>query len=354
MLQKIATIRDESLSLNEILDLVLTTIVTELQFKFGAVVLYKQRSRRLTHYINTSFPRELIKSLESIRFEEIQAIHRMAHNNVLLCSESAGCKRSAFNFTLLGEESDAGINSNLMLFFEVNQEFAGIMYFMSDESKFLTEKQFCELGKISQILGAEIEYAWEEVQLETRKIPRAEEFRDRTRAIRFPNLAIHPRAALKKTLLELLHKLRLNGGSIHLINEQAGCAELKAHAGLPLRFIEHIENLSIHDPTVSAIRNAGNALITIELISQGRKGWQILKECGIQRMVSVPLRSMNKIIGFFNFSVPKFRTFKTEEMYLFDAISKQLGALLSNNSIKKPITKFSTNTQANALSNSAH
>jgi len=340
MLQTISAIRDDSLDLNEILDYALTTIVREMDFKFGAIVLFKDSLARVTHYINTGFPRELIQYIETVTLEDIMLNHKQSRNKVIIFKNTPDDLSENLEFYMQCTIFD--VVSGVTLLLKERQKVLGLMHFLTDEEIEVTEDQIDELDTISGLLGLEVENAWLHEQTVITFKSRREKLLAINNIITLMNQADKLDAILQDVLNETLNVLNLNAGSLHLIDETSNRVELRACVGLPHDFIEQIENLSLHNSTVSTVLHAGKELITIELAYQGKKVWQLQEKCGIKRMVSVPLRAKNDIVGFVNLSVPPLRKFSLDEMYLLDSIGKQLGIIVENVRLNERVKSIDT------------
>lgn len=340
MLRTISAARDESLGLNEILDYALTTVVTVMEFKFGAIVLFKNKLGRLTHYINTSFPRELIRYIETVPPKAVLSNQRQARNRVIIFKNNPEVLSENLEFYM--QCTIFNIISGITILFKEREKILGFMHFFTDEALEFTDSQIDELDIIGNLLGLEIENAWLHEQIVTPSKSRGEKLMALNNIITLTNQADDLDDILQDALNQTLDVLNLKGGSLHLIDETTARAELKAYTGLPLEFIEHSDNLSTHNSTVSTILNAGKELVTIELPYQSKELWQLQQKCGIKRMVSVPLRAKRGIVGFVNLSVPALRKFSLDEMYLLDSIGKQVGIVVENARLNERMKSIDT------------
>ena len=145
---------------------------------------------------------------------------------------------------------------------------------------------------------------------------------------------------MKSALSEVLIALNVDAGSLHLINEEHSQVDLRAAEGLPREYLKHFETLSLDNPMVKAILKAGKALATVELACQDKDAWQLQNECGIERIVSVPLRCQSSIKGFINIPVPLLRTIKQGDLYFLDSISKHLGTIIEIERLNRQLIKM--------------
>ena len=154
MLQAISAFQGESRSLNEVLDYALTTIIAELGCKFGAIVLFRNGSGYLTHYINSSFPRELIQYVETISPDEAIQFQSEQRERVVIYNNEPN--RTLNDMVISDEKAIFNFISGITLLLKSNSETSGLMHFFNDEPFNMPESVIGELNDISSLISSKI------------------------------------------------------------------------------------------------------------------------------------------------------------------------------------------------------
>ncbi len=133
---------------------------------------------------------------------------------------------------------------------------------------------------------------------------------------------------LNGILKETLDYLKITSGEIYLIDEDAGEAVLHVQQGIPDEFVEKYCRIPLDSPSVAALLEAQEPIITQEL-PYGEETVK-LSEYGIEKLVIFQLCSREKVVGFITLLIPVEREISTKDMRLLVSIGNQAGIVVEN------------------------
>jgi len=315
-------------SVNEILDFVLTRFIEQKGFQIGVIVQYEQKTGRVSHYINHNLPGQIIPKIEKLTISDILKLTDDPEKTVFIHQMSVQTNRRLK--TVLEPLLYHKINTGLTLFFKTSQKIWGALHLWGKEKVNVQRDDLIQYDILCSILGLALENHWLNKQNKSTFNNSDKEHIMLNAIIAKIKEAKDLKGVLSDTLKETLELLNLKVGGIYLIDELEQNAELITHSGIPTEIIHKIENLHLKNPSVSSVINASKSLITVELPGQNHELASLQDEYGFKRIVSVPLRVRDNILGFVNLSVPPLRNFSIKEMNFLDLLSKHLGNKVAN------------------------
>ena len=133
----------------------------------------------------------------------------------------------------------------------------------------------------------------------------------------------------------LLRVLKLDMGAIFLIDAGLGNLHLKAQRGLSKKLVEKITKVPVSD-AISAECIEKNKMTFLENVS---KSGSLIKAALIKDvrncLVSVPLRSGNKVLGAFELGLKKARRFSSQDVRLLESAGDELGVAIDNKQLSE-------------------
>jgi GAF domain-containing protein len=346
MLDEVSALLLKSKSANEALDYVLTNIMEEHGFKIGVVVQFKNEKGKISHYINHGFSNRLLSAIEALTIDDITMLSGEIRKNIFLHQTPHPMNRRLIELYYLLEEN--GLNFGMTFLFRTYGETWGALHFWHTESFHFSDDEISQYDLLNRIIGLGLENQRLKANSDSAAAVPSHEI-DLFSV--FPILGEGSQSndlndilddALNKTLMSL----NLKSGIIYLIDEHEKYAELVTYTGVPADYIKHMEYLSLNNPSVASIIHAGQNLVTVELAFKNPEMYQLQHQFGIKRIVSIPLRARNQILGFVNLAVPPFRNFSNHEIYFLDSLSKQLGLLVENTRLAQRCRYYATENMA--------
>jgi len=326
MLDEISARLLNSHSLNEVLDYTLTRFIEQFGFKVGVIMQFKNGKGKISHYINQGYPIKLFLNIESLTIDDIMSLTNEIDKNIFTHQYPPKPNKKIERLKNLLHENQ--LTFGLSLLFKVRGKVWGALHLWHHQNIMLEPPALSEYDVMNRIIGLALENQWLRSKSNMPKTDNTKELLALNNIISSINYTQDLYGVLKKALKETLDVLNLKAGGVYLIDEREEYAELITSVGMPLEYVKQFEYLSIHNPSVSTVMSAGQSLVTVELAFENPELYQLQHQFGIKRIVSIPLRSRNHILGFLNLSVPPFRTFDNNELYLLDSISKQLGVAI--------------------------
>ena len=135
---------------------------------------------------------------------------------------------------------------------------------------------------------------------------------------------------LSNILSEMIDFLEIAAGGIYLIDEDAGEMVLRIHQGLPDEFVEKVRCVSLDKPYIAALLTSKKSVISQEFTSLGEKTVKSFEDYGIRKLLTIQLRSREKVIGFVNMSVPAEHEISEEDIHVLESVGNQVGIAIEN------------------------
>lgn len=135
---------------------------------------------------------------------------------------------------------------------------------------------------------------------------------------------------LSNILSEMIVFLEIAAGGIYLIDEDAGEMVLRIHQGLPDEFVEKVRHVSLDKPYVAAVLASKKSVISQDFTYLDEKIVKSLEDYGIRKLLTIQLRSREKLIGFVNLSVPAEHEISEEDIHVLESVGNQIGIAIEN------------------------
>lgn len=340
MLEEPSAMLLKSHSLNEMLDHILTQITQEFKCKVGVVVNYRNGRGKISQSINHGFPARLFAEIEALSMHDIMSFAHDAEKSIFSHRIPRHPVGKIKEFTQYLQRLN--LSFGLSFIFKTHKKTWGALHLWHSEPLQLSDAQIYEIEVLNRMISLAFENSW----LRKRSSPTSHSPEKELDALNRIISSIDRKTDLNSVLSDALNAtldvLNLKAGIVYLINQQTQFAELVTSTGLPIEYVKQIDNMSIHHPAISSVIQAGQSLVTVELAFENQEMFELQKQFGIKRMVRVPLRTQNHILGFAGLSVAPFRNFNSKEISLLDSISKQLGAAISTKCLGQPLDGYKT------------
>lgn len=340
MLDDVSMLMLKSNSANEALDYVLTRFMEEHCFKIGVVVQFKNGKGKISHYINHGYSNTLLATIESLIIDDITNLAGQTEKNIFIHQTPFKMNRRLIDLYYLLEENN--LEFGLTCLFRTDDGVWGALHFWHTEKLHFSEDEFIKYDLMNRIIALALEnhnlkvnpngaYAAKQINLSAPNLMPVNGTQNKTLY-----------DVLTDALNQVLATLNLKSGSVYLIDEHEEFAELITYSGMPLEYVKQLEFLSIANPSVASVIHAGQSLVTVELAFKNQEMYNLQQKHGIKRLVSVPLRARNQILGFVNLAVSPFRNFERSEIYFLDSFGRQLGLLVENSRLTTRTPYYAT------------
>lgn len=331
VLNTIAEVASQTLSLEEMLQNSLGIILSTLDFQAGIISVLDYAVRKFTRFIRAG---EFNSELK--HFVEIE------HENLL--KNYQNMRQSVLTFQVQGSESQptkgiaeylrhSGFQSGAIVLLRSKDKLQGVLILWRRNLSQFDRNDLKLLMTIGGQVGMAIENSWLYERTDSKLQARVKELA----AINAVSSAISQTIALE-TRLELaldniLKVLDLAAGTIYVVDGNAKIAHLQTHRGLEKAFIRKYDNIylnhemleycegdygvidSLSDPVWLAVLNFK--------LANGRQ----------PRILSIFLRSKEKLMGLCNILVPPNRMISKNEIRLLESIGRQIGVAIENSQL---------------------
>ncbi|MEZ4620682.1 MAG: GAF domain-containing protein [Caldilineaceae bacterium] len=146
--------------------------------------------------------------------------------------------------------------------------------------------------------------------------------------------AVNRSLDLEETLTHSLEKtldvLAIEAGGIYLLDENLAELRLVVHRGYPAALIEQMDYLAVGEGFNGYVAQACQPLVVDEIGDDDRLARLAVMDAGLHSLVSVPLRSKEKLLGTLFGTTYTYRHFSHEDIDLLTSIGYQVGVAIEN------------------------
>lgn len=325
--------------LNDVLDFILTKSMERFDFQMGVIVRFRKQQSQISHSINYGFSNQLLPAIEALNVADIMQLNTEPTADFFLHKFPIKLN------TRLGELqqilAENSLNQGLTVLFKIKGRVWGALHLWHTREIVLTEEDCLEFSAFNEMLEMAIENGADNA---TRFFPgkvHEKELLALNSIISKIDRATDLNGALSRALKETLDVLELEAGGIYLIDKSKGEAQLVSSKAPACEKLRQLEYLKLRNPSVATVLQADKSLVTLELAFQSQLTQPDKIDQTGSRIVTIPLRTQRATMGFINLTLPFWRTFTSDEIYLLDSISKQIGVAVENKLLNKKMEKIS-------------
>lgn len=131
-------------------------------------------------------------------------------------------------------------------------------------------------------------------------------------------------------LNRVMEVLDVEGGCVYIVDDTSDKLKVQGCKRLPLKFVELIQDQSLDSLPVQNILTSEKT-VNVTKISERIQGLvETEKEYGMANIITMQLRSREKIIGFIDLMVSPYRNITNNEISLLEKVGLHLGVVLEN------------------------
>jgi len=134
---------------------------------------------------------------------------------------------------------------------------------------------------------------------------------------------------LNEALDKVLEVTGLESGGIYLRDRASGELKLAVHRGLSEEFVRQVSRMRPGEGVTGRVAMSGEPIVVDEYAKDRRALPAALQE-NLRAMVSVPLKSRDKVLGVMNIASRRERRFAPWEVQLLTSIGNQIGVAIEN------------------------
>jgi len=322
--------------LNDVLDFILTQSMERFNFPMGLIVRFKKQHCKISHSMNYGLSTRLLTTIEALQLSDILQLRAEGDSDIFMHQFPE--KLNSRLETLKSELAASSLHQGLTVFLRNKGHFFAALHLWHHQEFSLTDANYLEFAAFGKLLELSIE-----ANSDT-SLRQAKSVENELIALNSIISGIHRASDLNSVLSHALKVtldvLDLEAGGIYLIDKTKGHAQLVTAEDPMSELYRQVAYFKIRNPGVTTVLQADKSLVTLELAFQpdmpvvnGAKD--------TERIVTIPLRARQRIMGFINLLVPLRRTFTSEEIYLLDSVSKQIGVAVEYRLLNKKIEKIS-------------
>jgi signal transduction histidine kinase len=124
--------------------------------------------------------------------------------------------------------------------------------------------------------------------------------------------------------------MQVDLAQIFLLDEKAGKLNLVAYRGIPEEFARAVDSLNIGEGFNGRVAKSGEPLFVENASTDPRLTREVVSNFGITSLLSVPLKSKDKVNGTLCVATKESRIFREQEVELLTAIGNQVSVAVEN------------------------
>ena len=134
---------------------------------------------------------------------------------------------------------------------------------------------------------------------------------------------------LNEALDKVLEVTGLESGAIYLWDRASGELKLTVHRGLSEEFVRQVNRMRLGEGVTGRAAMSGEPIVVDEYVKDRRALPAAMQE-NLRAMVSMPLKSKDKVLGVMNIASRRERRFAPWEVQLLTSIGNQIGVAIEN------------------------
>ena len=134
---------------------------------------------------------------------------------------------------------------------------------------------------------------------------------------------------LNEALDKVLEVTGLESGAIYLWDRASGELQLTVHRGLSEEFVRQVSRMRLGEGVTGRAAMSGEPIVVDEYVKDRRALPAAMQE-NLRAMVSMPLKSKDKVLGVMNIASRRKRRFAPWEVQLLTSIGNQIGVAIEN------------------------
>jgi hypothetical protein len=325
--------------LNDVFDFMLTQSMERFDFPMGLVVRFKKQQSKISHSINYGFSTRLLATVEALKISDILQLRAETESDIFI--HQFPVKLNSRLQKLNTELTENSLCQGLTVLLRNKGQLFAALHLWHNQKIHLTDSHHLEFAAFNKLL----EMALEVTSDLSDALPAPSTIENELIALNSIISGMHRttdlNGVLSRALKEMLDVLDLEAGGIYLIDKTKGHAQLVTSEVPASEFGHPLDHFKLRNPAVTTVLQADKSLVTLELAFQSHAPRQNCRRKHATRIVTIPVRSRNQIMGFINLLVPLRRMFTSDEIYLMDSVSKQIGVAVEYKMINKKMEKIS-------------
>lgn len=333
LLNAIAEVISETLSLEEILDSSLSVILKTLSYQTGLISIYDPTAKKFSRsFFCGEFDSELQKTLNG---ELNQLLFKMeAHTDWVLTFNSKNLHETFLN-GMADFFKKKRYRSGAVVVLRSKEKIRGIMIILKRKLEYYSPEEQELLQSIGGQVGMALENSWLYEQTDLKLQARIQELAALNAISSAVSQTVELEERLKIILANLLQVMHLTQGGIYIVDDKQEEANLLVKQGLPKKYVQEIEKIELKE--IQALLIPEKELI---MDTQTMSSWyQLMKigksSCEIERVLTVFLRVKDKFLGFCNLVVAPERKITDDELRLLESVVHQIGVSIDNSKLYK-------------------
>jgi nitrate/nitrite-specific signal transduction histidine kinase len=185
-----------------------------------------------------------------------------------------------------------------------------------------------ELAEQFNLMSAQLRESY--VQLERRAVARTQELAALNAIAAVASRSMNLDEILGDALDKTLEVMRIEGGGIYLLDEQACALKVATHRGLSPELVAQIDDLKVGEGFSGQVAQTAQPVVVSDISADPRLTRIAVQEEGLRSLASVPLSSRGRVLGTLFAVTRGYRNFSAGDVQLLTSIGLQIGIAIEN------------------------
>lgn len=329
LLNSIAEIVSQNLSLDELLKKSLDLILKNLEFDAGSICVFDHISEKISKYIEIGNFNLQLKEFTFKKFKKIQEEALNLPHSVLTFSQN---RSKIKTHSLLAEIfTEIDYRSGAIIILHSKDKVWGVLMLWKRSVSQFDRKDIKLLVSIGSQIGMAIENTWLYEQTDLKLQERIKELAAINSILNAIRQTVNLEERLSLALKSLLEVMKLDQGAIFIVSKNGLEVILKSHQGLTETIVKNFSRLPLNQTALQVIEDESKRLFDSATIPLWKRSLRIgLIDPTIKRLLLISFRTKHKLLGFCCLVAPIERQLTIEESNLLESLSLQIGVAIEN------------------------
>jgi PAS domain S-box-containing protein len=329
LLNSIAEIVSQTLSLDELLKKSLDLILKNLEFDAGSICVFDHISEKISKFVEVGSFNPQLQEFTNKKFKKIQEEALNLPQSVLTFSRNRSKTKS--NLILHEIFAEIDYQAGAIIILHSKDKVWGVLMLWKKGTSQFDRKDIKLLVSIGSQIGMAIENTWLYEQTDLKLQERIKELAAINSILNAIRQTVNVEERLSLALKSLLEVMKLEQGAIFIVSKNGLEVILKSHQGLTDAITKNFSRLPLNQTALRVLEDESKRVFDSRTIPFWHRSLRTgLIDESIKRLLVISFRTKNKLLGFCCLVATLERQLTCEESSLLESLSLQIGVAIEN------------------------
>lgn len=330
VLNTIADVISQTLSLEEILQNSLGIILNTLEFQAGVVSVLDYAEQKFTRFISAGDFSSELQHFIDVEYEHILKNYQSLPQSVWTFQLRADADSPSEGMGDMLRRT--GFKSGAIVLLRSKEKLQGVLILWRRELSQFDRSDLKLLMTIGGQVGMAIENSWLYEKTDSKLQARVKELAALNAVSSAISQTISLEVRLELALQNILKVMELEAGTIYVVDAKTRIAQLKTRQGVSEKFIKRFNNFYLNQ---ELLEYCESERLVIDSLSDPAwiEALNFQPVAPYPRLLSVFLRSKENFLGLCHIFIPENRKISKNEIRLLESIGRQIGVAIENSQL---------------------